>query len=471
MSALPAAHDAVYDVLVIGAGLAGLSTALSLPPTLRVAVLSKQDLALCASEQAQGGIAAALAPGDSVAQHAHDTEVAGAGLCDGPAVNELLAQAPAAVAWLRQHGVAFTSEAGTLHLTREGGHGQRRIVHAADATGAAICAALRPALAACPQVEVLTHHAALDLLTEPDGAQGRRCVGARVLDSGTGTLRRLWAKHTVLATGGLGQLYACTTNPASATGDGIALAWRAGCRVANLEFIQFHPTALHLPGAPTFLITEAARGEGGVLRRPDGMRFMPVHDARAELAPRDIVARAIALEMAEHGLPFVLLDLSHQPADFIEQHFPTIRARCAQWGIDITREPIPVAPAAHYACGGIVADTAGRTDLPGLFAVGETACTGLHGANRLASNSLLECVVMGRAAAQAIGASPSMPTRRADLPPDEPSPSAVPAQPRSTRPRRAGTADGAARGHRPQRYGPAACARADRRLAPGPAGR
>jgi L-aspartate oxidase len=324
-------------------------------------------------------------------------------------VQALLARGPQAVAWLLAQGVAFSTRDGgqggvdgvaALHLTREGGHGRRRIAHAADATGHAICAALWARLRERPNIRVLEHVTAADLLQRPDG----RCGGVWVLDEASGRWVALRASHTVLATGGLGQLYPHTTNPSSATGDGVAMAWRAGCRVANLEFIQFHPTSLCVQGAPSFLISEAVRGEGGLLRLPDGERFMPRHDARAELAPRDIVARAIAHEMTTRGLPHVLLDVSHRPPEFLAHHFPTIMARCRAHGIDITRQPMPVAPSAHYSCGGVLAGLDGATDLPGLRAVGETACTGLHGANRLASNSLLECVVMGLAAGHAIAA-------------------------------------------------------------------
>lgn len=394
-----------YDVLVIGAGLAGMSVALSLPAGLRVAVLAKSALDACASDQAQGGIAAAVGPGDSVDAHAADTHVAGAGLCDRDAVQATVTDAPEVVQWLRAHGVAFTTsepDSSTLHLTREGGHGERRIVHAADATGHAICEVLFAKLAARPGVDVYTHCAAVDLLTGTDARGARRCGGALVWDLTASQARALRATHTVLATGGLGQLFRQTTNPATATGDGIALAWRAGCRVANLEFVQFHPTGLRVPGAAGFLISEAVRGEGGLLRLPDGTRFMPSHDARAELAPRDIVARAIAHEMQVHGLDSVGLDISHQSPAFLAEHFPNILARCRELGIDMCSMPIPVAPSAHYSCGGVLTDVSGRCDLPGLYAVGEVACTGLHGANRLASNSLLECAVMGRAAAAVI---------------------------------------------------------------------
>jgi len=395
-----------YDVIVVGNGLAGLATALELAPHCRVALLAKGGVEHSASHRAQGGIAAALDPQDSVAEHVRDTLVAGGGLCDADATHRIAADARRAIGWLQQQGVAFTPEAPgqpALHLTREGGHGRRRIVHAADATGRAVVAALAERARRHPNITWLQAHCAIDLvLAGPAGTPAARCLGLTVLDTAHGRLATLAAPRVVLATGGVGQVYAQATAPAAATGDGIAMAWRAGCRVANLEFIQFHPTSLHHPQGDAFLISEAVRGEGGLLRLPDGTRFMPAHDARAELAPRDVVARAIDTEIKRHGLECVYLDISHRPREFLQEHFPNIYARCLELGIDMATEPIPVTPAAHYTCGGVLADTAGRTDLPGLYAVGETACTGLHGANRLASNSLLECVVMGHAAAQAI---------------------------------------------------------------------
>ncbi|WP_280189527.1 L-aspartate oxidase [Delftia sp. PS-11] len=392
------------DVLIIGAGLAGMATALSLPPHWRVALLCKGAAQECASAWAQGGIAAVIDPDDSIDAHVADTLVAGAGLCDEAAVRAIVEQAPAAIGWLVEHGVPFTREnGGGLHLTREGGHGCRRIVHAADATGQAVHTALLQACRERPNIALHEHTSALELLTE--GA-APRCTGALVQLPG-GALQRWHAAHTVLATGGLGQVYPYTTNPATATGDGVAMAWRAGCRVADLEFMQFHPTALQVNGRAAGLVSEALRGEGALLRLPDGTRFMPAHDARAELAPRDIVARAIWSEMARHGLPFVHLDISHRPRPWLQAHFPAIMALCAAHGIDIATQPIPVAPCAHYACGGVLAGIDGSTDVQDLRAIGEVARTGLHGANRLASNSLLECVVMGRAAAQAIAQQPA----------------------------------------------------------------
>jgi L-aspartate oxidase len=397
-----------FDVAIVGSGLAGLSVALNLAETRRVAILAKRAASVGASDWAQGGIAAVLDSADSVDNHVGDTLVAGGGLCDEAATRFIVENGRAAIEWLIDEGVPFTRDVSAelgFHLTREGGHSHRRIIHAADATGHAVVTTLSERVRNHPNITVLEDHYAIDLITSDRlGLPGHRCHGLYALDLNTGRTVTIQAPHTVLATGGAGKVYLYTTNPDTATGDGIAMAWRAGCRVANMEFIQFHPTCLFHPYAKSFLISEAVRGEGGILRLPDGTRFMPAHDERAELAPRDIVARAIDFEIKKRGIDCVYLDISHQPRAFLEEHFPTILARCREFGIDIAKEPIPVVPAAHYTCGGVVTDLAGRTDRPGLYAVGETSYTGLHGANRLASNSLLECLVIGRAAAQAIEA-------------------------------------------------------------------
>jgi L-aspartate oxidase len=339
-------------------------------------------------------------PEDSLASHIKDTLTAGAGLCDESVVARTVGRGPAAIRQLGAWGVAFDSVDNEFHLTREGGHSFRRILHVADRTGKAITETLNQRVLDHPNVDLITDRVAIDLINlNKYGRYPNRCAGAYVFNRSTGHVEVFQARFVVLATGGASKVYLYTSNPDSATGDGIAMAWRAGCRVTNMEFNQFHPTCLFHPHAKSFLISEAVRGEGGVLKLPDGSRFMSRFDKRLELAPRDVVARAIDHEMKRLGLDCVYLDISHRPADFIESHFPTITARCAEFGFDLTREPIPVVPAAHYTCGGVLVDHNGATDVPGLYAIGEASCTGLHGANRLASNSLLECLVFGEAAA------------------------------------------------------------------------
>jgi L-aspartate oxidase len=394
------------DVLILGSGLAALTTALFLADRRQVALVTKRGLADGASSWAQGGIAAVLGQDDTVEDHVRDTLAAGAGLCDENVTRYVAARGPDMVEWLLKLGVPFTADPARpslLHLTREGGHSRRRVAHVADATGEAVQTTLIDRVRTHPNITIFEHHIAIDLITGRKlGGRADHCHGVYALDLRRNGVKTFAAGHTVLATGGAGKVYLYTTNPDTATGDGIAMAWRAGCRVANLEFIQFHPTCLYHAHAKSFLVTEAVRGEGGLLKLADGTRFMPEHDDRAELAPRDIVARAIDFEMKKRGEDCVYLDISHKPAAFIEAHFPNVRKRCAELGIDITRQPIPVVPAAHYTCGGVMTGLDARTDLEYLYAVGEVAWTGLHGANRLASNSLLECLVFGRAAAEAI---------------------------------------------------------------------
>ncbi|WP_221799094.1 L-aspartate oxidase [Oceanobacter mangrovi] len=396
-----------YDVLIIGSGAAGLTLALSLPEHWQIAVISKERLDSGSTRWAQGGVAGVLDETDSIDAHVNDTLVAGAGLCTESAVRFTVENSASAIQWLIDMGVPFTldgiAEQGgdhRYHLTREGGHSARRIIHAADATGLAISATLIERAKERPNLHLLHQYIAVDLITRDKlGLDGQGCVGAYFLDKTTQQVVSITARATALATGGASKVYLYTTNPDTASGDGIAMAWRAGCRVANMEFNQFHPTCLYHPVTSPFLISEAVRGEGGKLLLPNGERFMDEFDARGELAPRDIVARAIDHEMKRLGADCLYLDISHKPAEFITQHFPTIHEHCLQLGIDITKEPIPIVPASHYTCGGVVTDNFGRTDIQGLYAVGETACTGLHGANRLASNSLLECLVYARSAA------------------------------------------------------------------------
>ena len=400
-------------VVIIGAGLAGLTVALHLAQQGReVIVLAKRNLEESATAWAQGGIVGVLGDDDSVESHVRDTREAGAGLVDEHTARFIAERSAEAVSWLVDRGVPFSPDPQGpmgLHLTREGGHAVRRIAHAADATGKAIHDALLAEVQRHPRISMRARWMAVDLITSRHVQRNEapRCYGVYALDIDSRRVESLGASAVVLASGGAGKVYRYTTNPDTSTGDGIAMAWRAGCRVGNMEFIQFHPTCLYHPQDRSFLITEALRGEGGLLRLPDGTRFMPQHDERAELAPRDVVARAIDFEMKRHGLDHVWLDATHLGEAFLREHFPTIHARCLALGIDIARQPIPVVPAAHYTCGGVVTDLHGRTDLPGLHAVGETTYTGLHGANRLASNSLLECVVLGRTCAETILARPT----------------------------------------------------------------
>ena len=393
-----------FDVLIVGSGAAGLSLALQLPGSLSIGLLSKADVHSGSTSWAQGGMAAVLHERDTVASHVEDTLQAGAGLCHEDAVRFTVGQSAAVVDWLVAQGVDFDlrndqpdDEFREFHLTMEGGHSIRRILHAADQTGSAISNALNHRIAECENVEILTDRCVVDLIHSED-----RIEGAYVLNTATGYVETIGAPTVALATGGASKAYLYTSNPDGATGDGIALAWRAGCRVANLEFNQFHPTCLYNPEARTFLLTEALRGEGATLHLPNGERFMPRFDHRAELAPRDIVARAIDHEMKRLGLDCVYLDVTHKTREEIEAHFPTVQARCQALGIDMAVDRIPVVPAAHYTCGGVVVDQFGATDLPGLYVIGETACTGLHGANRMASNSLLECFVYATSAAKHI---------------------------------------------------------------------
>ncbi|ELO5009226.1 L-aspartate oxidase [Escherichia coli] len=397
------------DVLIIGSGAAGLSLALRLADQHQVIVLSKGPVTEGSTFYAQGGIAAVFDETDSIDSHVEDTLIAGAGICDRHAVEFVASNARSCVQWLIDQGVLFDTHVQpngeeSYHLTREGGHSHRRILHAADATGREVQSTLVSKAQNHPNIRVLERSNAVDLIvSDKIGLPGtRRVVGAWVWNRNKETVETCHAKAVVLATGGASKVYQYITNPDISSGDGIAMAWRAGCRVANLEFNQFHPTALYHPQARNFLLTEALRGEGAYLKRPDGTRFMPDFDERGELAPRDIVARAIDHEMKRLGADCMFLDISHKPADFIRQHFPMIYEKLLGLGIDLTQEPIPIVPAAHYTCGGVMVDDHGRTDVEGLYAIGEVSYTGLHGANRMASNSLLECLVYGWSAAEDI---------------------------------------------------------------------
>lgn len=401
MSNLSSTHQ--FDVIIVGSGGAGLSLALSLPHHFNIAVLAKSTLTDASTYYAQGGVAAVLDETDSIQQHIDDTMIAGAHLCELDAVKQTVEGGKPSVDFLLNNGVQFTlDEQSQLHLTREGGHSQRRIIHAADATGRAISTTLVQRAQEKDNITIFENFIAIDLITSQKlglDESYNRALGLYALDEKTEQVHTFLAPFTALACGGAMKAYLYTSNPDIATGDGIAMAYRAGCRVANMEFNQFHPTCLYHPQARSFLITEAMRGEGAYLRLPDGERFMLRFDERAELAPRDIVARAIDYEIKRLGIRHVWLDITHKPEAFVKEHFPTLYARLLELGIDITKEMIPVVPAAHYTCGGVVVDEHSQTDIHGLYAIGETSYTGLHGANRMASNSLLECFVYGMSAA------------------------------------------------------------------------
>lgn len=399
-------HSQQFDVVIIGSGGAGLTLALSLPEHYQIAVLAKSHLQDASTYFAQGGVAAVLDQEDSIEQHIDDTMIAGGHLCHLDAVKFTVEGGQDAVNFLLKQGVQFTlDEQENLHLTREGGHSQRRIIHAADATGKAISTTLVERAQEKENIHLFENVVAIDVITTQKAQiehSKNRAIGVYALDETTGEVKTFLAPFTALACGGAMKAYLYTSNPDIATGDGIAMAWRAGCRIANMEFNQFHPTCLYHPKARSFLITEAMRGEGAYLRLPDGERFMLRFDERAELAPRDVVARAIDYEMKRLGLRHVWLDITHQPESFVKEHFPTLYARLLELGIDITKDKIPVVPAAHYTCGGVIVDQHSETDIVGLYAIGETSSTGLHGANRMASNSLLECFVYGMSAAKHI---------------------------------------------------------------------
>ena len=395
---MPSTHN--YDIFIIGSGAAGLALALTLADNANIAIISKDDLLAGASQYAQGGIAAVMEQTDqAINAHIQDTLKTGGGLCDPGVVAFVVKQAKHAIEWLIGHGVQFTIDpnAKQFHVTQEGGHSERRILHAADRTGAAIVQTLIEQVFAHPNIHCFSQHTAIDLIR-----QEGQCIGAHVFDNNTGQINTFYAKETILACGGGSSVYRHTTNPDFTSGDGIAMAQRAGCSLQNMEFNQFHPTCLYYSGQRPFLISEALRGEGAKLILPNGKRFIDQYDARAELAPRDIVARAIHNELQKNHIDHVYLDITHLPNKKIQTYFPTIYDYCYQQGIDITHQPIPVVPAAHYTCGGVVTNLNAQTKIPHLYAIGEVACTGLHGANRMASNSLLECLVFAASASKAI---------------------------------------------------------------------
>lgn len=396
------------DVLIIGSGAAGLTLALKLANNADVIILSKGPLNEGSTYYAQGGIAAVFDENDSVESHVNDTLIAGNGICDSNIVKFTAKNAKESMQWLIAQGVHFDEEQANdgstqFHLTREGGHSHRRILHSADATGKTVQLTLSDKVRRHPRIRVFERYNAIDLIKHGNNDK-EQCIGAYIWNRNVEKVEAIHAQKTILATGGASKVYQYTSNPDIASGDGIAMAWRAGCRVANMEFNQFHPTCLFHPQAGTYLLTEALRGEGAILRRPDGSRFMPEFDERAELAPRDVVARAIDFEMKRLGADCMFLDISHKSSEFIKHHFPTIYEKTCSFGIDMTKEPLPVVPAAHYTCGGVMINIHGETDLANLYAIGEVSYTGLHGANRLASNSLLECIVFAKAAAQHIEA-------------------------------------------------------------------
>ncbi|MGK0297842.1 MAG: L-aspartate oxidase [Gammaproteobacteria bacterium] len=395
----------LHDVLIIGSGASGLSLALQLAESsnVKIAVISKATISEGATFYAQGGISAVLDNQDSIESHVQDTIKVGGGLCDPEIVKFVVENGKKSINWLIDIGVNFTRstehDGNEYHLHREGGHSHRRILHSADSTGRAIESTLENRVRSHVNIDLYEFHTAIDLIkTHKNGVENNRCLGAYVYDQKSESVNVYRAKSVVLATGGAGKVYLYTSNPDICTGDGIAMAWRSGCRIANMEFIQFHPTCLYHPEAKSFLISEALRGEGAKLIRANGTSFLDRYDSRQEMAPRDVVARAIDHEMKRQGAECMYLDISHRESDFIIEHFPTIYARCLQHGFDITKQPIPIVPAAHYTCGGVMIDRHGRTDLSGLYAIGEVTCSGLHGANRMASNSLLECVVFAHSA-------------------------------------------------------------------------